>query len=120
MNMQAIEIDQARLKAIRKEVEEQYYVNYKTALEQEIGMLFRKQVLYNGKEHHSEGIIRTMIKEQVQTFYTSEKLQKRAEAYIDAAFNPQLDKCIESAISHAIRRENFNDLVQHTKDQLKK
>lgn len=117
--MATIEIDESRLAKIRKEAQEEFYAAYKKGLMDEIALLFRKRItMQNGVEYQSEGTMRAMIRDHVETFYLDEKTQTRAANYIDAVFQPVLDECIKDAARHAIRRTNFNDIVQHTKDKL--
>ena len=118
-----IQIDQARLKDIRKAAEEMYYKQYKDVLEQEISVLFRKRIIHSGgtkhgTEYQSEGAVRTLIKKQVEDFFLSEKTQARAAGYIDEIFNPALDACVKDALSHATRKTNFNPLVDRAKQEL--
>lgn len=98
-----------------------YYKKYKEALVDEINTLFHKSRTIDGaRVVVHEGPVRTLIKEQVENFYLSEKTQDRAIKYIDDSFIPAIDACIKDAVKHVVRRENFSNIVQRTKDTLSK
>ncbi len=113
--------DPKRLASINKEVEELYYKKYKEALVDEINTLFHQsRTIDGGRVVRHEGPLRTLVKEQVENFYLSEKTQDRAIKYIDDIFIPVIDDCIKDAVKHVVRRENFSNIVQRTKDTLSK
>lgn len=75
-----IQIDQARLKAIRKEAEEEFYRQYRKVVFDEITTQFQKQLLYSdahgngkGKEYQTEGAMRTLTNCMTDSWYQTHK-----------------------------------------------
>lgn len=103
-----VSIDENRLAKIRKEAEEQFYKNYKVVVSDELDTLLRKRVTGSGGHViYEEGPIRTMIKEQVEHFYLSEKSQKRMDQYLEEYFMPELEKTVQAAMTHSTRKRHF-------------
>jgi hypothetical protein len=113
--------DPARLAAFTKEAEEHFYKRYKEALMEQIADRFRVRVsVIDGKAHKEESPMVTMMREQIDTFFLSEKTQARMARYMEEIFPSVMEKCINDALSHATRRQNFTPLVEKAKEELNK
>ena len=108
-----VNIDEKRLATIRKEAEEQFYKDYKKVVASELTALLRQRITGDGaRVIYEEGPIRTMIKEQVEHFYLSEKAQKRMDQYLEEHFMPELEKTVQAAMTHSIRKRHFPSIEE--------
>ena len=115
----SIDIDQAILKKIKKEVEELYYKKYRHALECEIELLLQPQLKVRGVIERPVGPVRAIIQEQVAAFLLQDKTVERMKGYIEDALIPQLQACIDDTMRHAVRREHFETITQKVVEQNK-
>ena len=113
--------DPARLATITKEVEEYFYKKYKEELMSQVTDRFRVQVsIVNGKVHKEESPMATMMREQIDNFFLSEKTQTRMNRYMEEIFPSVMEKCVNDALTHTTRRQNFIPLVEKAKEELNK
>lgn len=111
-----IKIDDKRLRDIQKEVEEEFYKNYKSQLRSQLSELLATEFRdHHGRVIRQEGAAKTQIREKVKAFLQSEKAQERLDRYIDQLFETEMqdvDEHVKKAFHKLFKKEAFQRLEQ--------